>query len=274
MWGRRRRTSPTSATSRPTGSWRSGCRRKSGRRTMAWYSTSEPRRNEMPITLDYNNMLSPRLGEGRGIDPARLEAMSDRFREGHADVESRRTAGELGFFDLPYADDVLEAIEQFAEGGGQAFSNLVVLGIGGSALGTVALKSALLDPFWNELDGEGREHYPRLYVVDNPDPATFSALLRRIDPRETLFNVVSKSGGTAETMSQMLVIRDRLEQQIGEGYRRHLLFTTDPEKGVLRKLSEEEGIAALSVPPNVGGRFSVFSAVGLLPAAMVGIPIR
>jgi glucose-6-phosphate isomerase len=227
----------------------------------------------MPISLDYNNMLAPRLG-GRGIDPERLAALADRFREVHEDVERRREEGELGFFDLPYADEVVGTIQQFADGGGQAFSNLVVLGIGGSALGTVALKTALLDPFWNELDDEGRDFFPRLYVVDNPDPGTFAALLRRIDVRRTLFNVVSKSGGTAETMSQLLIIRERLEAEIGDGYRRHLLFTTDPENGVLRKLAREEDIATLPVPPNVGGRFSVFSAVGLLPAAMVGIPIR
>ncbi|MEX2582793.1 MAG: glucose-6-phosphate isomerase [Gemmatimonadota bacterium] len=228
----------------------------------------------MPIKLDYNNMLAPRVGAGRGIDPERLSALASRFRDISADVQQRREAGKLGFFDLPYATEVIDAIETFAEGPGQAFSNLVVLGIGGSALGTIALRTALLDPFWNELDDEARDFYPRLYVVDNPDPATFSALLRRIDVRKTLFNVVSKSGGTAETMSQLLIIREKLEEVIGDGYRRHLLFTTDPESGVLRKLSRDEDVAALAVPPNVGGRFSVMSAVGLLPAAMAGISIR
>ncbi|MEX0912041.1 MAG: glucose-6-phosphate isomerase, partial [Gemmatimonadota bacterium] len=189
-------------------------------------------------------------------------------------MERRRAQGELGFFDLPYADDGVTAIEQIADGPGQRFKNLVVLGIGGSALGTVALRTALCDGAWNELDDEAREFYPRLYVVDNPDPATFTALLDRIEMGETLFNVVSKSGGTAETMSQFLIIREKLEAELGEGYRRHLLFTTDPEKGVLRKLAREEDIPALAVPPNVGGRFSVLSAVGLLPAATVGIPIR
>lgn len=227
----------------------------------------------MPIRLDFNNMLTPRLGEGRGIDPARLTALGDRFRQVHAEVRAGREGGRFGFFDLPYAADVVDAIEEFADGGGQAFSNLVVLGIGGSALGTVALRTALLDPFWNELEDEARDFYPRLYVIDNPDPSTFSALLRRIDIRKTLFNVVSKSGGTAETMSQFLIIRDRLQEELGE-YRNHLLFTTDPESGVLRTLAREEGIAALPIPSNVGGRFSVLSAVGLLPAAMTGISIR
>jgi glucose-6-phosphate isomerase len=228
----------------------------------------------MPISLDFNNMLSPRLGQGRGVEPESLRALGQRFPEIHADVQRRREAGELGFFDLPYAGEVVDEIERFAEGGGQAFENVVVLGIGGSALGTIALRTALLHPFWNELDEERREFFPRLFVVDNPDPATFAGLLERIDLRRTLFNVVSKSGGTAETMSQLLIVRERLEAELGDGYRGHLLFSTDPENGVLRRLARDEGIAALSIPPSVGGRFSVLSAVGLLPAALVGIPIR
>ncbi|HEY7767775.1 glucose-6-phosphate isomerase, partial [Longimicrobium sp.] len=111
------------------------------------------------------------------------------------------------------------------------------------------------------------------HVLDNVDPATFSAFLDHVDLRRTLFNVVSKSGGTAETMSQYLIIRERLQAELGDGYRRHLLFTTDPEKGVLRALAREEEIATLPVPSNVGGRFSVLSAVGLLPAAMAGIDV-
>ncbi|MBW3628156.1 MAG: glucose-6-phosphate isomerase [Gemmatimonadetes bacterium] len=226
------------------------------------------------ITLDFNNMLAPRLGGSRGIDPARLAELQARFADIHADVARRRESGELGFFELTDAGEVVAEIEKFAEHQGQVFKNIVVLGIGGSALGTIALKTALLNPFWNELDEEEREFFPRLYVLDNPDPGTFSAFLDRIDLASTLFNVISKSGGTAETMSQLLIVRAQLEARLGDAYRGHLLFTTDPEKGVLRKLAREEGIPALPVPANVGGRFSVLSAVGLLPAALVGIPIR
>lgn len=227
------------------------------------------------IVLDYNNMLSPRLGGGeRGIDPARLEAMAGRFREAHADTARRRESGELGFFALADGGETLDRIEAFANGPGQAFSDVVVLGIGGSALGTIALRTALLKPSWNELDDEGRDFFPRLHVLDNVDPATIGPFLKRIDPAKTLFNVVSKSGGTAETMSQYMVVRDRLEAELGEGYVRHLLFTTDPEKGVLRQLAGEEGIATLPIPSSVGGRFSVLSAVGLLPAALAGIDVR
>jgi glucose-6-phosphate isomerase len=228
----------------------------------------------MPISLDYNNMLRPRLGGEHGIDPERLASLRDRIAAVHADTLERHRSGELGFFDLPDAVPVVDEIERFADGVGQAFENVVVLGIGGSALGTIALRTALLNPYWNELDEEGRDFFPRLYVLDNPDPETFSAFLDRIDIRRTLFNVISKSGGTAETMSQLLIVRERLQAQLGEGYRGHIVVTTDPEKGVLRKLAGEEQIATLPVPANVGGRFSVLSAVGLFPAAMVGIRIR
>ena len=88
-----------------------------------------------------------------------------------------------------------------------------------------------------------------------------------------LVNVISKSGGTAETMAQYLVVRAWLEEALGDAAFRHLVFTTDPARGALRELATREGIATLDVPPDVGGRFSVLSPVGLLPAALVGIDI-
>lgn len=225
------------------------------------------------LVLDYNNMLAPRLG-GRGIDPARLDALKDRFRQAHAEVGRRRESGEIGFFQLPYQTDVVDQVRNFAGGIGQAFGTAVVLGIGGSALGAIALRDALVKPHWNELDDEGRDYFPRLYILDNVDPATIGPLLDRIDLGQTLFNVISKSGTTAETMAQFLIIRERLGRAFDDdGYRRHLLFTTDAEKGVLRRIAREEQIATLPIPSNVGGRFSVLSAVGLLPAALVGIDV-
>jgi glucose-6-phosphate isomerase len=227
------------------------------------------------LHLDYTNMMGPRLG-GRGVDPERLDALAKRFEEIHADVRRRREGGELGFFQLLDPSELPDRIQAFADGPGQAFENVVVLGIGGSALGATALLHALRGPDWNERDDEARDHYPRLYVLDNVDPASVAALLDRIDVRRTLFNVISKSGTTAETMAQFLVVRERLQAAIDdpEGYRRHLLFTTDPERGVLRDISQRESIATLPIPAGVGGRFSVLSAVGLLPAALVGIDVR
>ncbi len=227
------------------------------------------------VSLDYGNMLAPNLG-GRGVDPQELGGdLSRAFESALRDVESRRSAGELGFFSLPDATGDARAVQELADGFGQWFENLVVLGIGGSALGTITLRDSLLGPHWNELDEEARDHYPRLFVLENVDPRTVGALLGRIDMRRTLFNVVSKSGSTSETMSQYLVVDGRLRELLGgESTRGHFLFTTDPEAGILRTIAEREGVPALAVPANVGGRFSVLSSVGLLPAAVVGIDIQ
>ncbi len=223
------------------------------------------------LTFDYGNMMAPRVDGGVAPDLV-AGGLAERFRDAHARVEVRRANGELGFLDLPYASESVRQVRELAEGYGQWFEDVVVLGIGGSGLGGIALRDALLGPFWNQWTGEEREHFPRLHIIDNPDPFTFRGLLGRIDPARALFNVISKSGATAETMAQYLVAREHVERAVGpDKARGHFLFTTDPARGVLRQLSDAEGIPALSVPENVGGRFSVLSPVGLLPAAVCGV---
>jgi glucose-6-phosphate isomerase len=225
------------------------------------------------ITLEYGRMFQDRLDRRHGLPRARLGELAARFAEVQAEVRRRRAAGEYGFYGLVDQGETVRQISAFAEGLGQAHDHVLVLGIGGSALGTKALLNALRRPAWNELDDEGREFFPRLTVLENVDPTSVDAALRRIDPRRVLVNVISKSGGTAETMAQYLVVRQWLEDALGGAAARHLVFTTDPARGALRELAAREGIATLDVPPEVGGRFSVLSPVGLLPAALVGIDV-
>jgi glucose-6-phosphate isomerase len=225
------------------------------------------------IQLAYGRMLQDRLDGAHGIARSRLEELAHRFERVQTEVRRRRGAGEYGFYRLVDQGETVHEIAGFAEGLGQAYDHVLVLGIGGSALGARALLGALRRPGWNEWDDEGREFFPRLTVLDNVDPATVSATLARIDPRRALVNVISKSGGTAETMAQYLVVRAWLEDALGAAAHRHLVFTTDPARGALRDLAARDGIATLAVPPDVGGRFSVLSPVGLLPAALVGIDI-
>ena len=225
------------------------------------------------LRLDFANLLRPHVSTG--VDPERLHGdLARRFQLAHDAVQKRRAAGDMGFFDLPGATETAARVKELADGFGQWFHDVIVLGIGGSGLGAISLRDALLGPFWNERSDEERDHFPRLHVADNPDPVTFGALLRRLDPAKTLVNVVSKSGSTAETMAQYLVARGWVEEAVGADHTPgHFLFTTDPAKGALRKIADAEGIPTAPVPGNVGGRFSVLSPVGLLPAAMCGVDV-
>jgi len=226
------------------------------------------------IKLLYGRMLQENLDQEHGLNRAQLQTLSGRFPSVQDEVRRRREAGEYGFYKLVEQGPTVRAIRSFAEGLGQAHDHVLVLGIGGSALGAKALLNALRPPAWNELDDEAREFFPRLTVLENVDPTSVAAALQRIDPRRVLVNVISKSGGTAETMAQYLVVRAWLEDALGAAAYRHLVFTTDPSRGALRELAQRDHIATLDVPPDVGGRFSVLSPVGLLPAALVGIDIE
>jgi glucose-6-phosphate isomerase len=225
------------------------------------------------VQLDFGNLMAPHLKGG--VEAEKLSGeMSAAFVSAHESVEALRASGALGFLDLPHASETVDHVRRLADGFGQWFEDVVVLGIGGSGLGAKALKDALLGPYWNDRSEEERDHFPRLHVVDNPDPFTMLGLMERIDPARTLFNVVSKSGATAETMAQYLVVRDVVEEAVGaEHARGHFLFTTDPVGGALRRIGEAEDIPMLPIPANVGGRFSVLSPVGLLPAAVCGIDL-
>ena len=227
------------------------------------------------IRLDYTNMMSPPI-EG-GITADEWRDIGGRFGAAHAGVEKLHADGVLGFLDLPSDQGLHGQITSFVRrvkerDAVHRLTDVVVLGIGGSALGPIALRTALRPPQWNLLGDEARSGEPRLHVLDNVDPANITSLLDRLDLKRALFIVISKSGGTAETMAQYLVVRGRLDAMLGrKGARQQLVFVTDPKKGALRAIANAEGIPALDIPPNVGGRFSVLTPVGLLPAALIGI---
>ena len=223
----------------------------------------------MALRIDYSNMMATHAAAGIARDEL-LEG-GERLREARLALTRGREAGILGFLDLPGDTRLHEAVVRFAGEVRGRFREIVILGIGGSALGPIALRTALRAPLWNVLDSSHRDGLPRLHVLDNVDPSTIAALLGGLNLRDTLFLVVSKSGGTAETMAQYLVVRERLEQELGADPGAHLVFITDPKKGALRAIADAERIRTFDIPPNVGGRFSVLSPVGTLPAALIGI---
>ena len=243
------------------------------------------------VAIHFDNMVAGVLEAG-GIDPGRLAGgdcpgdaaigderpssggdLARRFRDAFGAVRARRAAGGLGFFDLPDDRSLAARTREMADAlERRRFDAAVVVGIGGSALGAAALRDALLPPGWNELDGAARGSRPRLYILDNPDPDSVTALLGRLDLGRTLVNVVSKSGSTAETLALFLAMWGRLVERVGADHARdHVVVTTDARRGFLRNLAERRGLPSLPVPRNVGGRFSALSPVGLLPVALTGI---
>ena len=225
----------------------------------------------MAIRLDYTNMLGD-VVEG-GVSIADWEAAKRDFAAVRGKVAGLRGRGVLGFLELPGDRKLAESVATFARSAAGKFDDVVVLGIGGSALGPIAIRTALLAPNWNALSASERGGQPRLHVLDNVDPRTIDALLGRLDLSRTLFVVTSKSGGTAETMAQYLVVRGQLNAKLGARATEHIVFITDPKSGALRPLSIAEKIPALDIPPMVGGRYSVLTPVGTLPAALVGVNV-
>jgi glucose-6-phosphate isomerase len=223
----------------------------------------------MTLRLDYSNMM---ISPG-GIDQKAWAAAGKQFADAKHAFDSLRATGTVGFVDLPADKTLLDQVTRFSAAARGKYDDVVILGIGGSALGPIALRTALRPSGWNMLDEKTRGGYPRLNVLDNVDPETIAALLGRLQLARTLFIVTSKSGGTAETMAQFLIVHDRITSarlDVAE----HLVFVTDPKQGALRPLAQRLKVPALDIPPSVGGRFSVLTPVGTLPAALIGIDVQ
>ena len=228
-------------------------------------------REGMKITLDYNSMVSDFIGEN-GISREEIDALLPKAGQAHESLAKGRKDGAYPFFDLPYQDT--SAIKLLADDIAKRTENFVLLGIGGSALGPAALHTALNHPHHNLLKRTERGRRPRMFFMDNVDPDAFGSLLEHLNPAKTVFAVITKSGGTAETMAQFMIVRSLMQKALGKReLKDHFVCITDPKDGNLRKIVKSEKYASLEVPPGVGGRFSVFTAVGLLPAAVSGIDI-
>ena len=223
----------------------------------------------MTLRLDYSNMM---ISPG-GIDQRTWSGASRQFADARQGFDQLRSTGSVGFVDLGGNIELLGQVERFAAGARGKYDDVVILGIGGSALGPIALRTALRPSGWNLLDDKARGGFPRLHVLDNVDPETIAALLGRLRLERTLFIVTSKSGGTAETMAQFLIVHDRITAAKLD-VSKQMVFVTDPAQGALRPLAERLKVPALDIPPNIGGRFSVLTPVGTLPAALIGIDVK
>jgi glucose-6-phosphate isomerase len=218
------------------------------------------------VTFDYQNMMEV---EG-GLRSGELDEIQPRLREAVDEL----LGNPPGFMRLPKTTEYAEASARVAEEiRGSGATDFVHVGIGGSALGPMAVHRALSHPYYNALSGGDRPG-PRMHFAENTDPATLSAILDLADPQGTYVNVVTKSGSTAETMANFLVIRGVLIDALGDfGFQGRTIATTDPEEGFLKQIADRDDLKVLPIPADVGGRFSVLTPVGLLPAAVAGLDI-
>jgi glucose-6-phosphate isomerase len=220
------------------------------------------------IRYDWTNLRAEVVGSGHGLTAADLQAHRDQARAAVKKFLARVDKGEFGFPAVPFDNEPVAQVERYVRAHRGRYRSVVLLGIGGSALGAFALDASANGP----RPFRRRKVAAELWVLDNVDPLILGRSLEQLDARKTLVVVVTKSGSTAETMAQFLIVYDWLRKKVGaKKAARQVAAVTDPEKGDLLDISRKEGFELFFVPPNVGGRFSVMTPVGLLPAALVGV---
>jgi glucose-6-phosphate isomerase len=234
------------------------------------------------IRFYYKNVLADVIGSEHGITKEQLDGLSKQITPLISKIKDEITGGSTSLAAgvstryglLPTDKEIPRLVKRLVRKFKPKCENLVVLGIGGSALGNIALQTALNPYTWN-YDYNARRG-PRLFIFDNVDPAQFGSFLDYISTRlsRTVFNVISKSGQTAETAAQLMIVQKLLKAKFGVPcLKDHIVATTDAKAGTLRKIAAKYELPTLEVPDGVGGRFSVLSAVGLFSAAMTGVNI-
>lgn len=245
-----------------------------------------------PLRFNYENATEGAVG-GDGLSASALDRKA--AAEAVAAFKGRVDSGEIGFPNLPDDRKAAAAIVEFADELRPRIDDVLLVGIGGSALGAYALDVALRGPHPLQsenpqagktgLNGAGAAKgkvngkaksgaRPRLVVLDNVDPGLIAAALDRLNPKRTAVCVIAKSGSTAETMATFLIVREWMVAALGARAREQIIAITDSQKGDLLAIAKAERYPLFFVPGNVGGRFSVLTPVGLVPAALIGIDIE
>lgn len=225
------------------------------------------------IKLDLTCLLTEKKGSRNLLTLDQLSQYEPKAEEARVHLMEQKESREVGFYLLPYDLETVHEVENYAKDKRDRFKNFVVLGIGGSALGNIALLRSLKGQYYNFRKASKRGG-PRVFVLDNVDPEFLADFLGSIRVENTLFNVISKSGSTVETSAQFLLVTEMLKKKLGKKFHKNIVITTDREEGDLRRIAQDYKMKSFVIPKNVGGRFSVLSSVGLLTAAMLDIKIR
>jgi glucose-6-phosphate isomerase len=226
----------------------------------------------MNIQFDEKNLLADVVGRADGLTRPEIERHHSRALKALQSFRKKSEQNLYGFPHLPFQAPTVKAVNQYAAEVRGTYDTVCLIGIGGSALGAWALDCGIRGP--HPVQGPFTPAHPRLVILDNVDPSFTAAALASMNPRQTLVVVAAKSGGTAETVSTFLIVHDWLEQALGRKAAGRIVAVTTLGKGDLFALAQAEGFRTFGIPENVGGRFSVLSPVGLVPAALIGIDIR
>lgn len=223
------------------------------------------------ISLDYSKALN-------FFGKHEIENLKEFAMKAHSMIHEKTGAGSdfLGWVNLPtnYDKEEFDRIKKAAQKIKEDSDILLVIGIGGSYLGARAVIEALGHSFRNELSKEKRKYPKIFYVGNNISSRYMTDLIEALEGRDFSINVISKSGTTTEPALAFRIFKEVLEKKYGkEGAASRIYSTTDKSKGALITLSKNEGYETFVIPDDVGGRFSVFTAVGLLPIAAAGFNI-
>ena len=225
----------------------------------------------MNIHFDETNLLASAVGSEHGLDAADVRQGESAARAALASFHKAVDEGAYGFPHLPFDATMIKAVRAYADKVKGSYDTVCVVGIGGSALGAWALDCGLRGP--HPVQAAFSTANPRLVILDNVDPSFVAGALASMNPKKTRVAVIAKSGATAESVAAFLIVREWLERSLGKKARERIVAVTSEKRGDLKVLATNEGYETFHLPDNVGGRFSVLSAVGLVPGALAGFDI-
>ncbi|MBN1901931.1 hypothetical protein JW926_11470, partial [Candidatus Sumerlaeota bacterium] len=226
------------------------------------------------ISYDYNNAMVGVIGDKNGVSEKELKGLDKRAQVIFKQFQEDRNSNPTGFFNIAYDEHLVQAINAIAHEIQRSFENFVIVGMGGAVHASRCLIESLTGLFHNILPAASRRNKPRIFYLDNPDPDDVKSLLDSLDLKYTAFNIVSKSGDAIETIAIFMYIYNVIQRRFSKGaLSKHFIITTDLEKGTLQKAAVGDKLKTLPIPGLVKESFSIFTPVGLLPAAVGGINI-
>jgi glucose-6-phosphate isomerase len=226
----------------------------------------------MAIQFDPTNLCAAMVGVKHGLTPEEAAAAHPAALAALAAFHKRADSGEIGFPHLPFQAALIREIKGYAKSVAGGFDTVCIAGIGGSALGAWALDCGLRGP--HPVQAAFSAQNPRLVILDNVDPVFIQSALESMNPAQTIVVPIAKSGSTAETMSTFLIVHEWLRAKLSaKKAAARIVAVTSEGRGDLKKFALDNDLTTFHIPENVGGRFSVLSAVGLVPAALAGLDI-